>query len=134
MARVAIGLGLTAAIALPALRVWQFDGRSHAAGADNRALLALVAQAARGAPVVVDEALADVDWRFGGHPRRAVEYYLTLGGVDYERADQAKIHHYLTEDRNLTLFLADGTAAALAATGLRQVAAAGSGWGLYESP
>ena len=56
--------------------------------------------------VLVQDGLDDVDWALGGHPRRAIEYYLTLRRVSYEVSDDLEINHHLAQGRRVLAFLA----------------------------
>jgi hypothetical protein len=130
-------------ILLPALRViaWQRD--AYREQFDNRRLWSMLAEAelaaGAGAEVYVDRELKPVVWRAGGQPRRAVEYLLTLEGIDYVQAPAEKINHKLGEGADLVMFLAGDTASKLREWGhaLEEIDVAarpGEGdWGLYRS-
>lgn len=75
----------------------------------------------------------------GGHPRRAVEYLLTMESLPFNRAPEAKINHFLDQGTPLLLFLAGPTAAELgrrhALVPLDVAERPGEGaWGLYAGP
>lgn len=139
--RAAIATAVAALAVTPAYRVARFDAAALAAQRDNRRLLAMTAYAAHaaagGATVWVDAALKPVRWPAGGHPRRAVEYLLTLAGVPFTQAPEAKINHFLAAgDGDLVLFLAGATAASLggrhALTTIDATPRPGEeAWGLY---
>lgn len=120
--RSALRIGLIALVALPALRVLQYERSALTEALDNRRLWAMTAAAeagvAAGASVFVDNDLKQVTWRPGGHPRRAIEYLLTMEGIPFTRAPLEKIHHFVAaDDRPLVLFLAGATADALGTDG-----------------
>jgi len=141
---------LVVLVALPALRVRRYERAALAERHDNRRLLAMTAvaeEAARGAGreaggrgtrVFVDLDLRNVPWRAGGHPRRAVEYLLTLASVPFTRAPEEKINHFLAlGDDDMLLFLAGPTAERLGAHYVLEVVdiapRPGEGaWGLYR--
>ncbi len=139
--RAAIATVVAGLAVMPAYRVARFDAAALAAQRDNRRLLAMTAYAARaaagGATVWVDVALKPVRWPAGGHPRRAVEYLLTLAGVPFTQAPEAKINHFLAAgEGSLVLFLAGPTAASLggrhALTAIDATPRPGEeAWGLY---
>jgi 4-amino-4-deoxy-L-arabinose transferase-like glycosyltransferase len=139
--RSAVRIGLIAFVLLPALRVLQYERSALAEALDNRRLWAMVAAAdagvAAGASVFVDNDLRDVAWRPGGHPRRAIEYLLTMEGIPFTRAPLEKIHHFVAaDDKPLVLFLAGATADALGTEGSLTPANVtprpGEGaWGMY---
>lgn len=130
-------------VLLPALRgiAWQRD--AYGEQFDNRRLWSMLAQAEAaadaGAEVYVDRELKPVVWRAGGHPRRAVEYLLTLERIDYVQAPAEKINHKLGEGADLVMFLAGDTAGMLGEWGhaLEEIDVAarpGEGdWGLYRA-
>lgn len=137
-----VALGLVVFVAVPAARVLAFDRAALAEQYDNRRLLNAAALAAArhrgGARVFVDPLLKEVPWRAGGHPRRAVEYLLTMDGVPYERAPESEINHYLSQagSEEYVLFLTQRTYERLAAahrlTVLDDRSRRGEGrWGLY---
>lgn len=138
--RIAVAAAVAALAALPAYRVARFDAAALAAQRDNRRLLAMTAYAAHaaagGATVWVDVALKPVRWPAGGHPRRAVEYLLTLADVPFTQAPEAKINHFLDAGDDLVMFLAGPTAASLggrhALTPIDAAPRPGEeAWGLY---
>lgn len=138
--RIAVAAAVAALAGLPACRVARFDAAALAAQRDNRRLLAMTAHAAHaaagGATVWVDVALKPVRWPAGGHPRRAVEYLLTLADVPFTQAPEAKINHFLDAGDDLVMFLAGPTAASLggrhALTPIDATPRPGEeAWGLY---
>jgi hypothetical protein len=111
------------------------DG-DHEPAATSGTASAGLAKIQTGAPqVVVSAALAEVQWPHGGHPRRAVEYYLTLAGVAFERASDATINHYIEEGRNLLLIVSRGSVDALAwEPRVSPLLTVTESWGLYAAP
>lgn len=138
--RVALAAAVLALVAVPALRLQRHDASALASGFDNRRLwhmLAAIEQSPGTAPVLVDEELKSTRWRAGGHPRRALEYLLTLDGIAYDRAPRDKIEALLVGGGANWLLLAGPTAEALAARyGLTAVdvtpRVGEAAWGLYR--
>lgn len=109
-------LVMAALIGLPLLRGWTYIRSAMAEQFDNRRLWSMLEQAgqgrADGATLIVDEALKSVHWRAGGHPRRAVEYLLTMAALPFEQLPPATINHRLEagETPQPLCFLAGATA------------------------
>jgi 4-amino-4-deoxy-L-arabinose transferase-like glycosyltransferase len=115
--RMALAGAVLALAAVPALRLQMHNQAALASGFDNRRLwhmLAAIDEAPGAAPVLVDEALRDTRWRAGGHPRRALEYLLTLDGVPFDRAPTDKMSALLTSGGADWLLLSGPTAEQLA--------------------
>jgi hypothetical protein len=87
--------------------------------------------------VLVDDALEDVGWPAGGHPRRAVEYLLRMEGIPFERVSGDEWGRYRLEEGDHLLFLAGQTVLEVGAVGLTTLdsdARPGEqSWGLYRS-
>lgn len=139
--RLALAALVAALAVLPVLQAVALQRAALAERYDNRRLLAMVASAGAvarsGAPVFVDNDLRQVAWRAGGHPRRAIEYLLTLAGVAFTRAPVAKMNHFLAAGSDGAFFLAGATAAELRERYALQAIDAsprpGEGaWGLYR--
>lgn len=136
-------LVMAALIALPLLSGWTYVRSAMAEQLDNRRLWHMLDLAregrAAGAALLVDEDLKPVQWRAGGHPRRAVEYLLTLADLPFERVRAETVNHRLEagEKPPPLCFLAGATATALAEWGrplkpLDTEARPGEGaWGLW---
>lgn len=112
-------LVMAALIALPLLRGWTYVRAAMAEQFDSRRLWAMLDTArtghAAGAALLVDEDLKPVRWRAGGHPRRAVEYLLTLADLPFERVRAETINHRLEagEKPPPLCFLAGATVSSL---------------------
>ncbi len=136
-------VGITALILLPALRGvwWQRD--AYREQYDNRRLWSMLdeAEAAfdQGVAVFVDRELKDVAWRAGGQPRRAVEYLLTLDGIDYDQSPAEEMNHVLGVGADIVMFLAGDTAETLREWGQAfdaidiEPRPGEEDWGLYRS-
>jgi len=116
-ARVALATATIALIVLPAVRIRQLDAAARTEQVDNLRLwsmLATIEAEPTIAPVRVDENLKATGWRAGGHPRRAMEYLLTLDGVAFDRVRLDEINASLDGGAASWLLLAGPTADALA--------------------
>ena len=106
-------------IALPLVMGWLQVRGAMDLQRDNRRLLAMLEQAraaqARGAALWVDRELKPVRWPAGGHPRRAVEYLLTMAGLPFEELPPDTLNHRLAEKPKPAplLFLSGDTAKSL---------------------
>ncbi len=112
-------------IALPLVLGWLHQRRAMDQQRDNRRLFEMLSEAraaqARGAAIWVDQDLKPVRWPAGGHPRRAVEYLLTMAGLPFEELPPSTLNHRLSEAPAPAplLFLAGGTAEDLGTWGRR---------------
>jgi hypothetical protein len=133
-------VGVAVWLVVPAVRVLRHDALAQAEAFDNPRLVAMAesarAAARAGDEILVDQNLKAVTWRAGGQPRRAVEYYLTLGGIPFERASASRLNHLvIAGGRRRVLFLAGDTVGLIGAgrlTALDAVPRPGEGaWGMY---
>ncbi len=138
--RLVLAAGTAAVLLLPAGRLWQHDASALAQAYDNRRLWSML-QAIQSRPtdgeILVDENLKATKWRAGGHPRRAVEYLLTMEGLPYDRTEEATMRALLAGNGTYWLLLAGPTAVALGAEHELQPTDTadrpGEGpWGLYR--
>lgn len=112
-------LGAAFLIGLPLVMGWLQVRGAMDLQMDNRRLLSMLDQAraaqARGAALWVDRELKPVRWPAGGHPRRAVEYLLTMAGLPFEELPPDTLNHRLAEKAKPAplLFLSGSTAKSL---------------------
>lgn len=104
-----LALGVAVLLLAPVIRLWEFQADALFQRYDNRRLWSVL-RSIQADPtpgeVQVDAALKTTAWRAGGHPRRAVEYLLTMEAIPWDRTSPGAMAARLAEGGPYWLVLA----------------------------